>query len=95
MRFIVAFAALFAMPAAAQQCAPREVALDQLGNRYGESRVGAGLAANGHMAEVFTNPVSGSWTIAVTTPDGMLCMVASGEAWEIFAPTAPLTGVPG
>lgn len=95
MRYLVAFAALFAMPAYAQQCGPREGVLAQLMARYGESRVGAGLAANGGILEIFTNPVSGSWTAAVSGTDGQMCLVASGQSWEIYAPTAPITGVPG
>jgi hypothetical protein len=93
MRFIVAFAALFAMPAAAQQCAMRETVLDQLASRYGESRVGAGLAANGGIIEIFANPDNGSWTATISGPDGQTCLLASGQAWETFSP-APV-GVPG
>jgi hypothetical protein len=40
-----------------------------------------GLANNGTMLEIATSG-EGSWTILVTRPDGVSCVVATGEAWE-------------
>jgi hypothetical protein len=79
---------------AAAQCASRDFVLTQLAERYGESRQGAGLAANGALVEVFAS-ASGTWTMIVTTADQRTCLVASGQGWEAHAdPPAPL-GVPG
>ena len=39
------------------------------------------LASNGTVLEVLASN-KGSWTIILTKPDGMSCVVASGEAWE-------------
>ncbi|XAI95620.1 hypothetical protein [Nostoc phage Nsp-JY21] len=86
--------AVMAGPVAAAQCGPRERVLALLGERYGESRQGAGLAANGALVEVFAGS-SGTWTITVTTADQKTCLVASGQSWESHnEPPAPL-GVPG
>ncbi len=30
-----------------------------------------------------------TWTMVITTPDGTTCMMATGEAWESLAKTAP------
>ena len=40
-----------------------------------------GLVSNGSILEVLASK-DGSWTISVTRPDGMSCVVAAGEAWE-------------
>ena len=40
-----------------------------------------GLTANGGLLEVVASK-DGSWTIIVTTPNGMSCGVASGMSWE-------------
>lgn len=76
---IVLFASL---PAFAQQapCAEREAALKKLSNDYGESQVALGLTSDGNVLEVLASS-NGTWTILVTTPQGLSCGVASGQAW--------------
>ncbi len=32
--------------------------------------------------ETFANPVTGTWTILASRPDGVACLVASGELYE-------------
>ena len=44
-----------------------------------------GLAADGSVVEVLA-ATSGSWTILVTKPTGVSCVVASGEAWDHVPP---------
>ena len=83
-------------PAAAQQtarnCAPRAVVVERLAEGYDEVRRAAGLAANRQLVEVFASAL-GSWTITVTNPAGLTCLIASGLAFEGFdaAPPAPGT----
>jgi hypothetical protein len=74
----------FASPAAAQSrnCGERERVIEMLASTYGEVRQIIGLAANDQMMEVFANPESGSWTITVTLPSGIICLLASGMAFE-------------
>ena len=62
----------------------RKEALAKLGATYSEARVHMGLATNGSMIEVFTTIDGTTWTIALTRPDGLLCMMAAGEHWETF-----------
>ena len=66
-------------------CAPREIALKQLAERWGETRRSVMLARN-RVFEVFAAKESGTWTILRTTPDGVSCVVASGVAYEGTAP---------
>ena len=42
-----------------------------------------GLTDKGAVLEVFA-PKKGSWTFLITMPDGLTCVVASGESWESF-----------
>jgi hypothetical protein len=81
----------FALPATAQpqNCAPREVVVDRLADRFGETRHSMGLGTNNAMVEVFASPTSGTWTITVTTAQGITCLVASGQAFETLAEGVP------
>lgn len=78
--------------AAASNCAPRDVVVDRLAARYGESRQSIGLGANNAMVEVFASPETGTWTIIVTTAQGLTCMIASGQAFETLAEAPPAPG---
>ncbi len=76
--------ALWSMPVQAQQqppCANRADFLNHLSDNYKEAPVAMGLTANGGLLEVVASK-NGSWTIIVTTPNGMSCGVASGLSWE-------------
>ena len=87
MSLTTALACLAAGPAVAQsaQCAPREVVVERLNEAYGESRQSMGLAANNAVVEVFASDTSGSWTITVTGPNGVTCLIAAGQAFETLA----------
>ncbi len=83
-RTIALLIVLFAsFPALAQQapCAQREEALTKLSKDYGENQVALGLTSDGNVLEVLASS-SGTWTILVTTPQGLSCGVASGQAWS-------------
>jgi hypothetical protein len=43
--------------------------------------------------EVFASD-TGSWTITVTLPSGMTCLVATGQGWEDLAEQLPAKGDP-
>ncbi len=78
-------AVIWSMPVQAQQqqppCASRAEFLNHLSANYREAPVAMGLTANGGLLEVVASK-DGSWTIIVTTPNGMSCGVASGLSWE-------------
>ena len=73
----------------ARNCAPRDEVIKRLIETYGETRQGIGLARQGAVMEVYASNQSGSWTITVTLPDGMTCLVASGQAYEAMVETLP------
>jgi len=74
-------------------CAPRPVVLERLADGYGETRQSIGLGGNNQVVEVFASHHTGSWTITVTRPDGMTCLVAAGNAFERVEELLP-TGDP-
>ncbi|MCF6430806.1 MULTISPECIES: hypothetical protein [unclassified Leisingera] len=90
-----AFAALTlaAAPATAQSrnCAPRDTVIKRLAEKYGESRQSIGVGQKGMVMETFASGKTGSWTITVTTPNGMTCLVASGQSYEVLAEALPDT----
>ncbi len=76
----------------ARNCGPREMVLQRLAEGFGETRQSMGLGANNAVIEVFASDESGSWTITVTMPNGMTCLVASGQAYEALAEALPPKG---
>lgn len=66
--------------------------VDRLAEGYGETRQSMGLGANNSVIEVFASDETGTWTITVTMPNGMTCLVASGQAYEALAEALPAKG---
>ena len=73
-------------------CAPRDRVVERLAGTYGETRRSIGLGANNAVMELFASDASGSWTITVTLPNGLTCLVASGQAYEAFTDAPPAIG---
>ena len=81
---IVALLAYEPWAAQAQtMCGERDTVLSTLKKTYSETPVSMGLATNGAMIEVLASP-SGSFTIVLTQPSGLACVIAAGEGWENF-----------
>lgn len=75
--------------AQARSCAPRDLVVKRLAEKYGESRQSIGMGQKGVVMETFASSETGSWTITVTTPNGLTCLVASGQAYEVLAEALP------
>ncbi len=73
------------------QCGARDAVVERLSAGYGETRRSLGLAANNAVLEVFASEATGTWTVTVTLPDGMTCLVASGDNYQTVTekPAAP------
>lgn len=76
----------------ARNCAPRDAVVDRLAEGYGETRQSVGLGSNNAIVEVFASSETGSWTITVTMPGGLTCLVASGQSYEAVADALPAKG---
>ncbi|MEX3016644.1 hypothetical protein [Gymnodinialimonas hymeniacidonis] len=89
----IAFAGLItfvALPAEAQNmlCGQREMVVNELTGRYGEEVRGMGLAHQNRIVEVFVSEETGTWTITVTSPNGMTCLMAAGQHFATMDPVA-------
>ncbi len=74
-------AALVSLPLIANAqtaCAPRQQVVSELQAQYGERQVLLGLAADGHVMELFASPAM-EWTLVATRPDGLSCIVVAGS----------------
>lgn len=91
LKTLLIAASLILIPAAASaapQCGPREAAMTQLEENYDEIPVGMGVTNTGGLVELLQSRDEETWTITVTTPDGMTCLVAAGEGWR-SSPVTP------
>lgn len=78
-----------------RNCGPRQAVVDRLAEGYGETRQSMGLGSNNAVIEVFASLETGTWTITVTMPNGLACLVASGQAYEELAEVLPPKGIDG
>lgn len=74
---------------AAAPCAARKDIVAKLAERYGETLQSIGLNRDNGLMEVYASEKTGSWTILLTKPDGLACLVASGGMWEPHAGPHP------
>jgi len=86
-RMILAFLAFtsVALPASVQAqmlCIARADMVTRLQGKYAEAPVAIGLSNSGGVIEVLVSPDGGTWTIIVTDPQGVSCLMAAGEYWE-------------
>lgn len=72
-----------APPAALAQsnCAPRDILVERLKERYAETLKGGGLQNANVMLEVWSSDSTGSFTVLMSRADGISCVVASGQDW--------------
>jgi hypothetical protein len=63
-------------------CNTRDSVVSQLSNKYKETTVAVGVTNTGGLVEVLSSPDGNTWTIIVTKPKGMSCLVLSGEGWR-------------
>ena len=54
---------------------------------YGKDRIRkAQVRKNGKLVEVLTNASGETWSIIITSPQGVSCLVATGEGWRKLEP---------
>ncbi len=76
----------------------RQPIVNHLSKKYGESRVGTGIASynqTNSVFEIFINPTTGSWTIIATliirdetgaSTTVKTCLIVAGEDWQSYLP---------
>lgn len=90
--------ATLSAPAAAQDepmtvCATRDKIVEKLENHFKETRRSYGLQKEAGVFEVFASE-AGSWTMILTQPTGVTCVLAAGEAWSNDKSSVLLEGDP-
>lgn len=71
-------------PAQAGNCAKRDMVVERLKSKYSESFAGGGLQASqsqNSVVEVWASKKTGTFTVILTTPEGLACIVATGTDW--------------
>lgn len=66
----------------ALQCAAHDQMVKRLSAKFTEAPVSLGLAASGHVLQVFTTEDGDTWTIVATAPEGRSCIMAAGKYWQ-------------
>jgi len=63
-------------------CGLREHIVADLEKKYGETRHSMGFQRGRGVVEIFASVETGSWTILLSRPDGVSCLMAAGEAFQ-------------
>ncbi len=73
-----------AMAAAAPPsvCGARNDVLTKLATDFREQPASVGLTSDGQLLEVLTSDSKLTWSILITSPSGVSCIVAAGESWQ-------------
>ncbi len=69
---------------AAPQCNSRDKVLELLSETYSEAPVAVGVTNNGGLVEVLSASDGNTWSMIITSPQGMSCLVAAGEGWRLI-----------
>ena len=60
------------------------IIIERLASKYGKVRQSQGLTAQGTVVAVFASRETGTWTITVTSPTGLMCPLSVGTDFEAF-----------
>lgn len=67
--------------AQAAECGKHEKVIAFLGKKYKEQLKAMGLVSNKGFMQLFVAD-TGTWTVILTTPEGISCIVAAGDSYE-------------
>jgi len=70
------------------ECASHDKVTNLLDSKHTETPVSLGLATDGKVLEVFSTEDGETWTMVMTAPEGVSCIVAAGKYWQDL-PTKP------
>ena len=73
-------------------CAAHDTLADILNTKFGEQKLGMGLAGRAAMVELFVS-AKGSFTLVTTNTAGVACIVGAGDSWEKAEPKEILSGL--
>ncbi len=84
MAALTAVAPAFSAPS----CAERDTVVERLQSKFSEQLAAGGLqsARANAMMEIWASPETGTYTVLITTPQGISCVVAAGTDFFRVAP---------
>lgn len=74
-----------------EMCQDARTMSEALAARFGESPIAIGIAASGNLMQLYASK-TGTWSIVSTTPQGLSCIIGTGNHFSQIppAPTGPL-----
>lgn len=63
-------------------CDQRQRVIGHLAQKYKEATVAVGVTNGGGLVEVLSSGDGQTWTIIVSSPNGVTCLLATGEGWR-------------
>ena len=82
MRFLIAMILMTTAAHAKLQCADHDKVAFLLKTKFGETPQTIAVSSQGNMVETFATPDGKTWTIVVTQPSGMACLVSGGTDYR-------------
>ena len=70
-----------ALAAGEMSCADREYFIKGLEKEYSEVVQHRAITSRGALVEITVSP-EGGWSMLLTTPGGVTCIITAGEDWE-------------
>jgi hypothetical protein len=68
--------------AAPMYCGPRKDVLAKLAVSLHEQPSSVALTSDGQLLEVLKSDTDLAWTMLITSPQGLSCVVATGDGWQ-------------
>ena len=84
MAAVILLAALPAQVQGQVPCLEKQQMRSVLGQRHGETAVVRGIAAQTMVFELFINPKTRTWTVILTSPNDISCLVGQGTGIEFL-----------
>ena len=66
-------------------CGPKDEVLAGFAQKYNEIPKSNGVTNGGQLVQILVSE-TGDWSLLVTHPSGISCLLATGNAWQNFAP---------
>ncbi len=63
-------------------CMPHDDLRGELHNQFAEAPTAGAIANNGALVQLFANRDRSSWTLVMTRPAGISCILVAGEEWN-------------
>ena len=78
-------------PAMPVPCMRSEELVQFLAENFAEVPMARGLSDGGVLVTVFAGKNGNTWTLAITQPSGVSCILSAGESFEFLPPSAALS----